>query len=219
MKFWELTSAFREEPNILLQVLNQDKWAKYYNNYKRLVEIVKNKERDILDEELPFDLAYEVADKSVREYWLAFDKQPQTLYKYKPDIDNLERLLPSEILVRFGGDKIEDAHERSSTNVYPKPLDNNIEIIGSYDLSSRGLLSILRTAKDILAVDSILSGIKVAKYWKVKGEVKQFADPYSAYEKLQAQKKQNIRHYFLEGVGHNDKPKPGDFLQISNRPK
>src|SRR5690348_2909022 len=110
MKFWELTSAFREEPNIIVQVLKQDKWKKYFDQYKRLEEIVQTQQRDILDEELPFDLCYEVADKSNREYWLAFEAIPQVLYNYRPDIEDLERLLPSEILVRFGGDKIEEAH-------------------------------------------------------------------------------------------------------------
>jgi len=111
MKFWELTSAFREEPNILHQVLTQDQWVNYYKHYKRLDEIVQNQERDILDEELPFDPCYEVAIKSKQEFWLSFNEQPQVLYSYRPSIDNLERLLPNEILVRFGGDKIEDAHD------------------------------------------------------------------------------------------------------------
>src|SRR5436190_11756234 len=124
MKFWELTSAFREEPDIIVQVLKQEKWKNYFEQYKRFEEIVQKQQRDILDEELPFDLCFEVADKSNREYWLAFEAKPQVLYNYQPDIEHLEQLLPSEILVRFGGDKIEKAHEYSYTNVQP------IEIIG-----------------------------------------------------------------------------------------
>ncbi len=66
MKFWELTSAFREESNVIVQVLKQDKWKNYFDNYKRLEEIIQKQQRNILDEELPFDLCYEVADKSKR---------------------------------------------------------------------------------------------------------------------------------------------------------
>lgn len=113
MKFWELTSAFSEESDVLAQVFKQDKWKKYFDYYKTIDDIIRRQQRDILDEELPFDLCYEVAVKSNQEYWLSFDEQPQILFNYRPDIENLERLLPSEILVRFGGSKIEEAHERS----------------------------------------------------------------------------------------------------------
>lgn len=215
MKFWELTSAFREEANILQQVLMQDKWAKYYDQYKRLEEIVHNQERDILDEELPFDLCYEVADKSKQEYWLAFNKQPQVLYNYRPGIEDLERLLPSEILTRFGGHKIEDAHERSETDVHPRELNGNVEVVDSFILTSIGMLSILRTEQNSLPDNCLLSTLDDKKHWKVKTEFKQlFIDPYSAYEKVEAQRKQNIRQYLLDNVTQNDKPKPGQILKI-----
>jgi hypothetical protein len=215
MKFWELTSAFRNEPNILNQVLGQDKWTKYYNQYKRLDEIVLKQERHILDEELPFDLCYEITEKSKQEFWLSFKEQPQVLYSYRPDIEDLERLLPSEILTRFGGDKIEDAHERCSTDVQPKPLKGNVEVIDSFNLTSLGLLSILRTEKNILPDNCILSTLDEINRWKVKHEFKQlFIDPYSAYEKVEAQKKQNIRQYLLSSIENDEKPKAGEFLKI-----
>lgn len=215
MKFWELTSAFREEPNILRTVLMQDKWTKYYDHYKRLDDIIQKQERNILDEELPFDLCYEVADKSNQEYWLSFNELPQVLYNYRPDIEDLERLRPSEILIRFGGDKIEDAHERSMTDVKPRPLNGNLEVIGSYILTTVGLLSILRAEQSNVTDNCLISTLDNTKRWKVKGEFKQlFVDPYSAYEKIEAQKKQNIRQYLLSSIGHGYKPKPGEIVKV-----
>jgi hypothetical protein len=216
MKFWELTSAFRSEPDILRQVLSQNKWNDFYRKYKRLDEIVKTQQRDILDEELPFELCYEVAERSNLEFWLSFDEKPQVLYNYRPNIEYVERLTPIEILIRFGGDKIEDASERSSTDVQPRPLNGHVEVIGSYNLTSVGLLSILRTEKDGLARNGILSTIDEAKRWTVTKELKEMSlTPFSAYEKLEAQRKQNIRQYLLSGNGHSEKPGPGELLVIS----
>ena len=215
MKFWELTSAFREEPKILQEVLSQDKWKSYYKHYLRLDKIVQNQERDILDENLPFDLCYEVAEKSKQEFWLSFGEQPQILYNYRPDIEDLEMLLPIEILIRFGGDKIEDAHERSSTNVEPRLLKGNAEVIGSYNLTTIGLLSILRTEVTRLPDNCILSTIDEVQHWKVKSEFKDlFIYPYTAYEKVEAQKKQNIKQYLLRGIDNNNIPKAGELLKI-----
>lgn len=215
MKFWELTSAFREESNIIVQVLKQNKWKNYFDHYKRLEEIIRKQQRDILDEELPFDLCYEVADKSNREYWLAFEVKPQVLYNYRPDIEDLERLLPSEILVRFGGDKIEEANEYSYTNVQPRSINGFAEVIGSYNLTSVGLLFIMRTENSKLPDNCILSTVDNSKKWRVNREDKVWVDPYSAWEKLQAQKKQNIIHYLVDGIGHNEKAKPGELLRLS----
>ena len=213
MKFWELISAFREEPDIVVQVLKQNKWKKYLEQYQRFEEIVQKQQRDILDEQLPFDLCYEVADKSNTEYWLAFEAKPQVLYNYRPRIEDLERLLPSEILARFGGDKIEKAHEYSYTNVQQRQLNGCAEVIGSYNLTSVGLLFVMRTEKSKLPDDCILSTMDNSKKWRVKKEDKMWVDPFSALEKIQAQKKQNIIHYSLDGVGHNEKAKPGELLK------
>jgi len=77
------------------------------------------------------------------------------------------------------------------------------------------LLSILRTEKNNLADNCILSTLDDTKHWKIKTEFKQlFIDPYSAYEKVEAQKKQNIKQYLLNSIDHNEKPKPGELLKI-----
>ena len=214
MKFWELISAFREEPKIIRQVLKQKKWKTYYAQYKRFPDIVRQQNRDILDEELPFDLCYEIAVKSNKEYWLSFQETPQVLYNYRPDIEDLERLLPVEILVRFGGSKIEDAHEYSYTNVEPRKLNGHAEVIGSYDMPSVGLLFVLRTDIEKLQDNCILSTLDNSTKWRVKGEDKTWVDPFSAWEKLWAQKKQNIVYYLVDGMGHHEKAKPAEFLRI-----
>lgn len=157
MKFWQLISAFRGEPDFVVQVLRQDKWKRYFDQHKLFEEIVQKQQRHILDEELPFDLWYEVAVKSRREYWLTFEANPQVLYNFRPDIEDLERLLLCEILVRFGGDKIEEANEHSYTIVQPRQINGFAEVIASYSLTSVGLLFLLRTESSKLPDNSILS--------------------------------------------------------------
>ena len=201
---------------MVIQVLKQDKWKKYFDQYNRLEEIIQKQQRDILDEELPFDLSYEVAYKSKKEYWLAFEANPQVLYNYRPDIENLERLLPNEILVRFGGDKIEEAHEKSYTDVHPRQINGFAEVIDSYNLTSVGLLFIMRTENSKLPENSVLTTMDNSKKWSVTREDKTWVDPYAAWEKLQAQRKQNIIHYLVEGIGHNEKAKPGELLRLND---
>ncbi|MCM5530249.1 hypothetical protein [Parasegetibacter sp. NRK P23] len=215
MKFWELTSSFREERDILWQVLMQDKWEKYCDHFKRWDDIIQNQERHILDEVLPFDLCYEVAVKSKKEYWLSFNESPQIIYNFRPDIEYLERLLPSEILIRFGGEKIEDARERSMTEVQPRPLNGNVEVIGSYVLTALGMVAVLRSEHNKIPDNCLLSLSNEMKRWLVKEEFTPLnVDPYSAYKKLEAQRVQNIRHYLIVGVDHFDKPKPGEVMKI-----
>jgi len=214
MKFWELTSAFREEPDILAKVLGQDKWRKYIEYYERLDEIIRDQQREILDGELPFELCYEVAEKSKKEFWLAYEKQPQVLYSYKASIESLERLLASEVLVRFGGNKIEEALECSYTNVYSKQLNGGAEVITSFNLTSVGLLSVIRTEESKILDNSILSTADKELSWVVLNEAKMVVDPYEAYKKLYAQNRQNIRHYILKGVNHCEKPELGKVLHI-----
>ena len=65
----------------------------------------------------------------------------------------------------------------------------------------------------------ILSTLDDKKHWKLKKEFKQvIIDPYSAYEKVEAQKKQNIRQYLLDNTLYNEKPKPGEILKIADQP-
>lgn len=88
-------------------------------------------------------------------------------------------------------------------------------MIGSYNLTAVGLLSTLRTEINRLPDNCILTTPDGTKQWKVKGEYKPLVvDPYSAYEKLEAQKQQNIRDYLLDGIDHNDKPRPGSLLKL-----
>lgn len=217
MKFWELVSAFRAEKHILKEVLKQDKWKEYYKHYKIWDHIVRTQQRDILDQQLSFELCYEVAERSTTEYWLGFDQQPQMLYNFRPDIDSVERLLPAEILVRFGGSKIEDVHERAYSEVEPRALGENAEVIGSYNLTTLGLLAILRTEKIKLADNCILSTQDGTKKWKVKKEhINLFGSPVSFHEKIEAQTKQNIFHYLLDAIAHTEKPRPGDLLRINS---
>lgn len=216
MKFWQVLSAFRKEPGILQEVLSHDKWEKYFQHYNRIDEIISGQERDILDEELPFELCYEVAEKSIQEYWLSFDTYPNVLYSYRPGIKNVERVFPAEILSRFGGDKIEEAHESSETDVIPRKLNGNVEVINSYNLSSIGMVLILRSTGDGIIENNILSNIDESKRWLLVNEFRILTvNPVAGYEKLEAQRKQDIKHYTVKCIEHNDKPKPGELLTLA----
>lgn len=118
MKFWELTSAFRSETDLLEQTLKQVKWKKYYDNFLHLNNIILRQDREILDEKIPIELALEICSKSSLKFWLYKSKEPKLLSTFK--FDNAEQadlLTASEVLVRFGGKTMEEALEKSYTEV------------------------------------------------------------------------------------------------------
>jgi hypothetical protein len=121
MRFWELTSAFREEENILKIVLLQSKWKSFLDNYENLEAIVRRQNREILGQEIPHQLLFEVCSKSHKKFWYYPNREPKLLstfpWQLKSSNELFEILNALDVLNRFGGSIIEEVHERSYTEV------------------------------------------------------------------------------------------------------
>ncbi len=121
MKFWHLTSIFRSEKELLKQTLNQSRWQKYHNNYLTLDHIVQIQDRQILDEEIPDELAIEMCSKSQIKFWFYGQLTPPLLSSYKfADTSPVDELTTKEAYLKFGGYNLEEACEKSYTEI----LDN-----------------------------------------------------------------------------------------------
>src|SRR5262245_11368906 len=104
MKFWELTSAFRLEKNNLVSVLSKPEWEKYRLHYLNLDKLVKEQNREVLDEEIPFQLAKEICELSRLTFFLYYKDIPHLLASYQQgDKEPYEVVSPLDILLRFGG--------------------------------------------------------------------------------------------------------------------
>lgn len=121
MKFWELTSAFREEEYILKAVLQQGKWKSFNDNYENLETIVRKQNREILDKEIPYQLAFEVCSRSQQKFWYYPNREPSLLstfpWQLKSSNELFEILNAVDVLNRFGGSIIEEVREKSYTEV------------------------------------------------------------------------------------------------------
>lgn len=121
MKFWELTSAFRTEPDNLNKVFSKDGWMKYKTYYENFAVLVARQDRHILDEEVPFQLAKEVCELSKQVFYLypkGFSYH-LTIRKQNTN-EEFEVLTASDILLRFGGHFIEEVLEKGLVEVRPK---------------------------------------------------------------------------------------------------
>ena len=215
MKFWELISAFRSEKQIIEAALAKPQWTGYKGQYDDFDQLVNNQNRKILDADIPFDLAYDICSKSELVFWLNYRVVPNHLTCSKQnDDEKLERILPAEILVRFGGAAIEDALEYGSTYVTPRYLNGEIEVIGSYNLTNIGILAILRTENDLQLPGKHIYSTVSSNEWFVKSTPFMFVDPISAHLKMEAEKKQGIIHYIIKPVIGNEKPYPGELLKL-----
>ena len=121
MKFWELISAFRSEKENLISVLNKSKWRKFRVNFENIDQIIINQNREILNEEIPFDLAKEACEKSKLKFYLYHENNRQVLRSNQLSTKGkFEEITPLEILLRFGGKFLEETLEKGSSFVQDK---------------------------------------------------------------------------------------------------
>jgi hypothetical protein len=215
MKFWELISAFRSETNNVKTVLENPIWRKYKAYFDNLDLVVKKQDRKILDEELPFELAYEVCQLSKLRFWLYYKRQPHLLTSWKQGIDEpFEEISAVDILVRFGGSFIEETLERSVSDVMPRQLDNKIEVLSSFNITNVGMLVILRTENSILGANDKLCSHDNLRQWIVIKEASMTVSPFTAQLKMESQKEQGIRQYIIKPLVGTDKPIPTEILTL-----
>lgn len=215
MKFWELISAFRSEKDNLKTVLEQPKWEKYNSHFGNLETLIKKQDRTILDEEIPFELAYEVCQLSKIQFWLYYKRQPHLLTNWKQGIEEpFEVVSALDILTRFGGSFIEETLEKSMSDVTPRQLANEAEVLGSFNLTNIGMLVILRTQNSILNPNTTLCSQDNLRQWSVVKEALISASPFAAQLKIDSQKEQGIRQYIIKPTIGDDKPHPTEILKL-----
>lgn len=215
MKFWELTSVFRSETDNLKSVLKNDRWKKFQNYYENLNSIVAKQDREILDEEIPFLLAKEVCELSNLKFYLYYKDNPQCLSSYKQDRDQpFEVLSPFDILVRYGGSFIEETLEKSYSEVTPRKIDNDVEVLAVYKLTNIGMMAFLRMENSSLKKDDIIGSADNLRQWKIIEEPFMFIDPHEAYEKRESQIEQGIRLYKILPIDGSGKPRETEILKL-----
>ena len=215
MKFWELTSAFRTETENLKKVFSKDCWTKYKTQFENLETIISNQDRRILDEEIPFELAKEVCDLSKIKFYLYYKDLPNILTSWKQDKnEEFELINASDILVRFGGQYIEETLERSYSEVRPRQIGENIEVIAVYNLTNIGMVTFLRTERVALEKDEILKSLDNQRQWKIIGQNSFLFHSIESLAKTENQKKQGIRQYKIEPLNDSGKPKEAELLKI-----
>jgi hypothetical protein len=117
MKFWELTSVMRAEPNLLEVALRKPIWAEYYAWFTNLDKIVDAQDRGKLDARVP--------DALVRD---ALSGSRQTFYLYSGQLrsrrftDEDVELSALDAFTHFGGTALEETLEKGSHRVTPPDL-------------------------------------------------------------------------------------------------
>lgn len=121
MKFWELISVFRSEKKLLDSVLKKPEWKEFREDFLGINEIINSQNRKTLDKKVPFQLAKEVCEKSKLKFYLYYESNPQMLTTWQKGTDEkFEIVSPLDILLRFGGEFIEETLEKSISEVIPK---------------------------------------------------------------------------------------------------
>lgn len=118
MKFWELTSTFRTEPQILNTVLSAPQWLPFQSAYAQFSTPIAT---PMWDAEVPDALARAVAGQSQ----LRFRHYPEMklLRLLEPDFfpeQVSQELNALEVCDRFGGSCMEEVLEKGSCVVKPK---------------------------------------------------------------------------------------------------
>ena len=215
MKFWELISAFRSETENLKTVFSKDIWKKYKLQFDNFQTLVANQDRLILDEEIPFELAKEVCDLSKLKFYLYYREKPQILSSWKQgNNEDFELIDASDILVRFGGHIIEETMERSYTEINPRQIGENVEVIAVFNLTNIGMVAFLRTETKSLEKDEILSSFDNQRQWKIIGEHSILFNSINGLTKTENQRKQGIKQYKILPLNDCGKPKLTELLKI-----
>jgi hypothetical protein len=215
MKFWELTSAFRTETENLKIVFSKDKWLKYKTQFDNINDILQRQDRQILDEDIPFQLAREVCELSRLKFYLNYTDRPLRLTSWKPNINKpIEEVSSLDILLRFGGFYIEETLERSYSEVQLRQIADNVEVLGVFDLTNIGMLAFLRNENGKLPDNQLLRSLDNLREWTVIKEAKMFLSPLSATQKQEHLKQQGIFQYIIKPINGTEKPFDTEILAL-----
>jgi hypothetical protein len=112
VKFWELVSVCRAEPQLLERLADKPEWTVYLQWYRDEDQIVKVQDRSKLDAEVPDDACVHVLSASQTKYYLSGGYL------------RFRRFSPSDVVLSavdafkaYGGRPLEDAQEYGSVKI------------------------------------------------------------------------------------------------------
>jgi hypothetical protein len=106
MKFWELNSVCRAEPQLMERLADKPEWAAYLDWYRHMDEIVDEQDRGKLDAEVPDDACLHVLSASQTPYFLSGG------YLRSQRFTPSDRVLSAaDAFKLYGGGSLEDARE------------------------------------------------------------------------------------------------------------
>lgn len=162
--------------------------------------------------EVPFELAYRVAENSMLQFRLFFTSRPLWVtLGQQPVSEPYEELSAAEMLVRFGIEAIEEAIERSVAKVRDKVLGTSIQVINAMQVPETGMVAWLRTERPLSLLHKQVRSAGTGCLWKVVAKPLSFP-AYYAESKLEYQQQQCIVPYILQPLSGRDKPLPGEIL-------
>ena len=112
MKFWELVSVCREEPELLQRLSGNPAWAQYLAWAADFDRLVQTQDRSTLDSEVSDDAARHVLAGSRATYFLSNG------YLRTNRLDPGDQTMNSvDVFDRYGGSLLEDVNERGAVPV------------------------------------------------------------------------------------------------------
>jgi hypothetical protein len=115
MKFWELVSVTREEPELMDRLLDNPDWHGYHSWYTNYGQLVRRQDRQKLDSELPDDISRHILTASRAKYYLS-----DGFIRTRPHGSSNAVMSAAEIYERYGGSLLEDVQEAGLVAI-PQP--------------------------------------------------------------------------------------------------
>lgn len=112
MRFWELVSACRDEPQLLQRLSANPAWAQYLAWYGDFATLVRTQDRAKLDAEVPDEACLHVLGGSSATYYLS-GGYVRTRRAEASDA----QLTAAEVFTRFGGGFLEEVNEAGLAHV------------------------------------------------------------------------------------------------------
>lgn len=112
MKFWELMSLCRSEPEVLDRLRDRPEWSEFDEWRRAYPELVDAQDRERLDFELPDELCRYVLSASITRYRLS----EGYLHTTRSQVPGTE-LSTLEAFDRYGGSFLEEVQERGMAPV------------------------------------------------------------------------------------------------------
>jgi hypothetical protein len=106
VKFWELSSVCRAEPQLMERLADKPEWAAFLEWSRRMDEIVDEQDRGKLDAEVPDDARLHVLNASHTTYFVSGGYLCSQSFSPSD-----RRLSAAEAFNLYGGRSLEDARE------------------------------------------------------------------------------------------------------------